>query len=230
MGQIAAVSLWLPTASQATETQLWSVHGFGVKVGELRIKTTQTQDSYAGNGQFQTTGLAGVLKRIRFRIAANGRVQQAQLLPKSYDGFIDTGRRVSETKLRFVNAMPKKVAGNQDPETPISDDAKRGALDPMTMMWHTVRDQSDDTLCTLNKTQFDGTRLVRITLTKRDGDARTATCSGTYDRIGGYSVEELAELKTSPLQIIYQREGTLWRAQEIHLTSRHGKAKLRRQE
>lgn len=230
LGQIAAVLLLLPTASLASETQLWSVHGFGLKVGELRITTTQTQATYAGSGQFQTTGLAGVLKRIRFRIAADGRVKQTRLLPKSYDGFIDTGRRVSETKLRFSNGLPKKIAGKQDPETPISDAAKRGALDPMSMMWHTVRDQSDATICTLDQTQFDGTRLVRITLTKRKGDAQSVTCSGTYDRIGGYSAEELAELKTSPLQITYQRVGDLWRAKEIRLTSRHGKAKLLRQE
>ncbi|WP_270727410.1 DUF3108 domain-containing protein [Shimia sp. Alg240-R146] len=224
------MTLGLPAAAAANETQLWSVHAFGLKVGELRVATTQTATTYKGSGAFKTTGLAGVLKRIRFEISANGRVRQDQLVPTAYDGAIDTGRRVSETKLRFSNGLPTKTAGAQDPETPISDAAKQGAIDPMTMMWLTLRSQTDGTLCQFDQTQFDGTRLVRITLKNRDGDAAKVTCSGTYDRIGGYSAEELAELKTSPLSITYARVQGTWQASEIHLTSRHGKAKLFRKD
>ncbi|KPA21539.1 hypothetical protein shim_22460 [Shimia sp. SK013] len=232
LGQRVALCapLILPTAAAANESQLWSVHAFGLKVGELRVATSQTSTTYKGRGAFKTTGLAGILKRIRFEIAANGAVRQASLVPAAYDGSIDTGRRVSETKLRFANGLPTKTAGAQDPETPIPDTAKQDAIDPMTMMWLTLRDQTDATLCQLDQTQFDGTRLVRITLKNRDGDANKVTCSGTYDRIGGYSADELAELKTSPLSITYERVADMWQASEIHLTSRHGKAKLFRKD
>ncbi|SFK84488.1 DUF3108 domain-containing protein [Shimia haliotis] len=227
-----ALGVWLaaPAPLLADQAQLWSVHAFGLKVGELKIRSTSTPATYNGNGTFKTTGLAGVLRRIRFTIAAHGTPRGADLLPMAYDGFIDTGRRVSETKLRFQGGLPIKIAGDQDPETPISNAAKRGALDPMSMMLLTVRDQSDATLCTINETQFDGTRLVRINLRTRNDAGDHVECSGTYDRIGGYSADELAELKTSPLSITYHRQDGLWQAQEIRLTSRHGKAKLLRQE
>ena len=222
--------LALPTVASADDTQLWSVHAFGLKIGELNLAAQTTKSTYKGNGSFKTTGLAGVLRRIRFTIAANGKARGDDLSPIAYDGFIDTGKRVSETKLRFKNGQPNKTAGDQEPETPISDAAKQGALDPMTMMLLTVRDQTDATLCNINQTQFDGTRLVRITLKSRKGSNDKVTCSGTYDRIGGYSADELAELKTSPLSITYTRTDDLWRASEIRLTSRHGKAKLLRRD
>lgn len=229
-GGALSLLLALPSVSQASEAQLWSVHAFGVKIGELRVGMSDSASAYKGSGSFTTTGLAGVLKRIRFTIAAAGTKRGTLMMPDAYSGFIDTGKRVSETKLRFEGNLPVKTAGDQEPETPISDAAKRGALDPMSMMWLTIRDQTDATLCSVNQTQYDGTRLVRITLQTRKGDANEVTCAGTYDRVGGYSAEELAELKTSPLSITYTRAGDIWRASEIQLTSRHGKAKLRRRE
>lgn len=229
-GAALCLLLGLPTTAKASEAQLWSVHAFGLKVGELSVTSVETKTTYKGQGAFKTTGLAGVLRRIRFSISASGKFNGPRLLPAAYDGFIDTGKRVSETKLRFKGTLPVKTAGDQEPETPITDAAKRGALDPMSMMFLTIRDQTDATLCSVNQTQYDGTRLVRITLQTRSGDANQVTCSGTYDRIGGYSAAELAELKTSPLSITYTRDGDLWRATQIQLTSRHGKAKLRRQE
>jgi len=212
------------------ETQKWSVHAFGFKVGELNVTGKQTRSAFSGNGTFHTTGLAGVLRRIRFTAQSKGTVKGAKIAPSRYSGFIDTGKRVSETTLTFSGTLPRKTAGAQTPATPISDKAKRGAVDPMTMMWLTLRDRKADKLCTLDQTQYDGTRLVRITLKSRQNGDDKVTCSGTYGRIGGYSAEELAELKTSPLSIVYTPEGDLWRASEVHLTSRHGKAKLFRRD
>ena len=97
-------------------------------------------------------------------------------------------------------------------------------------MWLTLRDQTTDTLCNIRQTQFDGTRLVRITLQTRNDDGDSVTCSGTYDRIGGYTEAENAEIKTSPLAIRYQRDGEVWKADHVRVSTRHGKARLYRQE
>ncbi len=51
-----------PGAGQAE--QLWSVHAFGIKVGELRVTMSQDAGQYQGNSLFQTTGVAGLFKRI----------------------------------------------------------------------------------------------------------------------------------------------------------------------
>jgi len=228
---LLCAAVGMPQAGQAnSETQKWSVHAFGFKVGELDVAAQQTQSTFSGKGSFYTTGLAGALRRIRFTVQSQGAVRGSKITPARYDGYINTGKRVSETSLSFTGNLPRKTAGAQTPAAPISDQAKRGAIDPMTMMWLTLRNQKADKLCTLDQKQFDGTRLVRITLKSRQNGNGKVTCTGTYDRIGGYSADELAELKTSPLSIVYTPEGDLWRASEVHLTSSHGKAKLFRRD
>ncbi|WP_353315122.1 DUF3108 domain-containing protein [Shimia sp. NS0008-38b] len=227
---LCAASFWSVPTQAEEQNQLWSVHAFGLKVGELHLSATQTANSYSGTSNFKTTGLAGVLRRVRFTISGAGVLRQGTMQPRTYDGAIDTGKRVSQTSLRRQNGVLVKTQGAQDPEVPIPAAATKGAFDPLSMMWLTLRDQSETSLCQITQTQFDGTRLVRITLRTRHNDADLVTCSGKYDRIGGYSAEELAELKTSPLSITYRKEGAVWRAQEVRLTSRHGKAKVIRQQ
>ncbi|MEP2531342.1 DUF3108 domain-containing protein [Shimia sp.] len=212
------------------EGQSWSVHAFGIKVGELKLSVSESPDQYTGTGSFRTTGLAGVLRRIRFTVSSRGRVTSSGYRPLAYEGEIDTGRRVSETRLDFSGRAPVKTSGAQSPAVPIAEKALRGAHDPMTVMWQSLKDKTDATLCRLNQTQFDGTRLVRITLTNRTGDQDAVTCSGTYDRIGGYTADELAEMKTSPISVSYDRSETGWRATTIRVETRHGKASLYRQD
>ncbi|WP_280636563.1 DUF3108 domain-containing protein [Shimia sp. R10_1] len=222
--------LCLSAAKADTTNQLWSVHAFGLKVGELTLEMDESAERYKGAGSFQTTGLAGVLRSIRFTVSGAGTRNGSDLKPAKYDGYINTGKRVSETSLVAKNDLLIKTKGAQSPATPIAPNRTKGALDPMSMMWLSLRDQTDATLCQIEQTQFDGTRLVRITLKTRQPDGDSVTCSGTYDRIGGYSDEELAELKTSPLSVTYSREGEFWRATEVRLTSRHGRAKLIRRD
>lgn len=226
---LCAAVAWLPGQSNAGDDQLWSVHAFGLKVGELTLSVEETETRFEGKSSFKTTGLAGALRRIRFTVTSKGKVNGSTVAPASYNGFIDTGRRVSETALSFSGGLPRKVSGEQSPAVPIPEAEKRGALDPMTMMWLTLRDQSDTSLCNLQQTQFDGTRLVRITLKSRSGNGTAVTCTGTYDRIGGYSKAEIDEMKISPLTIAYTKQGAVWKAEEVRVTTRHGKAKLFRQ-
>ena len=144
---LLCAAVGLPHAGQAnTETQKWSVHAFGFKVGELDVAAQQTQITFAGKGSFTTTGLAGALRRIRFTVQSQGAVRGSNIAPTRYDGFIDTGKRVSETTLTFTGTLPRKTAGAQTPAAPISDKAKRGAVDPMTMMWLTPREQDAPSL------------------------------------------------------------------------------------
>lgn len=229
---LCAALLCAPMAQADTTKQLWSVHAFGLKVGEVTLNVDSDAQRYQGSGSFRTTGLVSILRDIRFSVSGQGTEAANSLKPQRYEGHINTGKRISETSLTAQNGLLIKTKGTQNPATPIAPEATKDALDPMSMMWRILRDQSSATLCQVDQTQFDGTRLVRITLTTRRtegaGKDTRVTCSGTYDRIGGYSAEELAELTTSPLSVTYQPAGDLWRAQEVRLSSRHGKAKLLR--
>lgn len=218
-----------PTIVMA-EKQTWSVHAFGLKVGELSVSVKETATSYSGKGSFRTTGLAGALRRARFNISGRGAISSNTPRPQHYEGYIDTGKRVSETTLAFKGGVPIKTKGKQKSKTPIARAQLRGAFDPLTVMWLSLQDKTDGELCTLQQKQFDGTRLVHIKLLSRKNQGEKVTCSGTYDRIGGYSQKELDIMKVSPLSITYTRQGAMWRATEIHLTSRHGKARMFRRD
>ncbi|MEQ9695064.1 DUF3108 domain-containing protein [Shimia sp. SDUM112013] len=213
-------------AGPATSEQLWSVHAFGVKVGELRVKMQETGSTYQGAGKFETTGLVGIVASIRFDAASNGRIGPDGYVPSRYEGHINTGKRVSETELLFSGGTPKEVSGKQDPAVPIQPTDLAGALDPMTLMWMTLRDLPAPPACTQDEKQFDGTRLARLRLTERIEDGAEITCAGSYDRLGGYTSEELAEMSRSPTSVTYRLEDGTWRASKVRLSSRHGPATL----
>ena len=226
----AALILSLATPAIAEETQNWSAHAFGIKVGELNVHMQEDTRTYTGSATFQTTGLAGVLARIRFDIKTSGTREQLIYAPHTYSGDIDTGRRQSRTAVDFSRPLPRKTKGDQTPASPIPDKALKGAIDPLTMLWLTLKDRPAETLCTLKQRQFDGTRLVEITLTTRETRKSRVICSGTYHRLGGYSAEELREMPVTPLSVIYEPHGALWRPTKLGLRSHHGPATLVRRD
>lgn len=222
-------ALSLVCAAPGLTDQLWSVHPFGLKVGELGVAMEEDENTYSGAGHFRTTGLVGVLARIRLDISGTGHKSDAVRTPLTYEGRIDTGRRKSRTELVFSEPVPRKVAGPDNPAVAIPNAALKGAIDPFTMMWLTIGDRSAP-LCQFERSQFDGTRLVAIRLTERETDGDLVTCHGIYDRLGGYTPEELDEITQSPLSITYEPHAGSWRAVRVKLQSRHGPATLKRRD
>lgn len=216
-------------ALPASADQLWSVHGYGIKVGEMQVAMTQANGTYKGSGKFRTTGLVGALARIHFDVTSNGQISGDALKPKNYKGSIDTGKRQSQTTLDFSRNIPRKTAGEDAPAVPIAPNLLNGAIDPMSMMWLTLRD-TDTPTCDFDQTQFDGTRLTAIRLKRREVDDGDVICHGSYDRLGGYTQEELDEMSTSPLAITYRKSGDTWRTVKVHVRTRHGPATLHRRD
>ncbi len=215
-----------PGAGQAE--QLWSVHAFGIKVGELRVTMSEDADQYQGSSVFQTTGVASLFKRIRFDIRAKGQHKDMRWIPDAYSGDIHTGRRQSKTALDFSGLVPKQTAGDDAPAVPISDQALVGAVDPMTMTWLTLGLEREDDPCDFDQTQFDGTRLIAIRFQSREEKAGLIVCRGVYDRLGGYTEKELREITKSPLAITYKKTKTGWQATRLDIHTRHGPATLHR--
>ena len=226
---LVGMTLTTPALAQDT-TQLWSVHALGVKVGELRVSFSQNGTHYDGSGLFQTTGMVRLLARIKFDVTSQGRITTTGYQPSQYKGHIDTGKRVSKTELAFAGGTVQKVSGSHPERVPIPAQALRGVIDPMTMMWQSLRDRQDTDLCTLDGTQYDGTRVAAIRMTTRQQDGADVTCVGSYDRLAGYTAQELAEMSTSPASVTYQKSGNLWRAIKVKVTTRHGTATLHRRD
>lgn len=223
---IAAVLALLPLLAQAD--QLWSVHAFGLRVGELTVDMQENGARYSAKSQFKTTGLAGVVATIRFDIEASGARAGDVFDPALYRGNIHTGRRQSVTALDFSGAVPHKTEGDDAPAVPIDDAALIGAIDPMTMMWQVLRSRA--TPCRVDGTQYDGTRLVAIRLLRSRQEGENLVCEGAYHRLGGYTQEELDEITVTPLEVTFARSGDVWRAEKVWVKTRHGPATLKRRD
>ncbi|WP_372886910.1 DUF3108 domain-containing protein [Shimia sp.] len=226
-GLLALTGAALPGAGRAEE--LWSVHAYGLKVGELRLAMEEEAGGYRGASLFRTTGIAGLLRRIRFDIRAEGRREGAGWRPLRYSGDIHTGRRQSRMALDFSGPVPLRTAGEDAPAVPIAEQALAGAIDPMTMAWLTLGARRQDP-CAFDQTQFDGTRLTAIRFERGEEAEGMRICHGVYDRLGGYSAEELAEITRSPLSIRYRPTASGWQAVRLDIRTRHGPATLHRRD
>lgn len=216
----------MPQAAGAGEiTGRYAVHALGLKVGELVLSGTLEARRYTASSQFRTTGLAGAVARVRFVLRASGQRQGAHFLPESYQEDMNTGRRESQARLSYAEGIARTSLSGQ---SEIDEEARRGAVDPMTAMLMLLRDRQSDGLCDLRQRIFDGTRLSELRLTARRQSGDAVICSGSYRRLAGYSAEELQRRHEFPLQVHYLPEAGAMRAQRIRVETIYGPALLLR--
>ena len=189
------------------DSHRYAVSMFGVRVGQMQLETREGTRDYALAARFRTTGVAGLLARVRFDMQATGRVNGPWLSPRSYREDVDTGRRVSSADLSFA-------AGD-------------GRLDLMSAFWLGLRDRPVALGCALEARTFDGTRELRVTLRPAGESATTVTCVGEVRRGAGYTAEELAQRRAFPVEATYRRVGDLLRFHQLKVHTLHGKAILR---
>ena len=189
------------------EGRSYDLSMFGVKIGQMDLEAREGARDYALEAQFRTTGVVGLLARVRFDMAARGKVQGPRLSARQYREDMDTGQRQSATQLAF--------------------DAGDARMDLLSAFWMGLRDRPAALGCALDARTFDGQRELRVTLAPAGETATTVTCTGAIHRVAGYSPEELAERRSFPLEATYRRVGDRLRFHRLKLNSLHGKATLR---
>ncbi|WP_243612509.1 DUF3108 domain-containing protein [Shimia aestuarii] len=209
--------------------QLWFVETLGLKVGEFRLAVTETETRYAGRAVFRTTGLADLLAGVRVDLSTTGIRGNTHPRPHIYQGDIHTGRRQARAEVDFSTTPPRVLQSLAPPASPITPAALAETIDPLTLLWLTLRDQKT-VPCPPQRRHFDGTRVASVDFPRQTRTDRTITCHGTYRRLFGYSAEELSERQSAPLSVTYQRNGLFWRATRLTLKARHGRATLIRQD
>lgn len=226
--QICALALLLCAAFPARADQFWTVHALGFKVGEFRLAVNETSSRYAGRAKFQTTGLADLLAGVRLDLSARGRLANGSPSPLFYEGDIHTGSRQARTRVDFTTTPPRALETSDQPASPIPPASLKSALDPMTLLWQTLKDRPAAT-CPPPRRHFDGTRVAALRFSKSTRTGETLTCDGTYQRLHGYSAKELSERTSAPVSITYQKRGPLWRATRLTAeTRRIGATLIRR--
>lgn len=228
---IAASCLAQPAAAETEHAGVFDVYVRGVKAGMLAFSGVENDAAYSAVGYVKSTGLLAVIAKIRYDARSKGRRKGAKLIPSSY--FEQTsGSRNNESILTYRGGTPlvKKYTPPREPAPwDVPPATQSGTLDPMSVLYSTLKDVPGDAVCNSDIRMFDGRRASRVTLTGKVGEGDGFTCQGEYRRIKGWHPEELAEKSRFPFSLTYAKVGDdLYRVTQVTTDTTVGRATLKR--
>jgi hypothetical protein len=204
-GAVLALGLAGPAPGESLNST-FSVRLYGAPVGRMVVAANGDGRAYAAKGEFRTTGLVGLLARVRFTMRARGVGTLPDLRARSYSEDLDTGYRASATSLSF---------GADDPR-----------IDPLTAFIAALLDRPTEAGCAFDGQTFDGERSMRIRIRAADKSATGLTCSGLLQRLSGYTAEEMAEATDFPFTVEFTRSGEQLVVRRADVTTIHGQVAL----
>jgi hypothetical protein len=219
-----------PAAAQ--EAVIFDLSIRGLPVGTVSFAGQQTGRRYAVTGKLETSGLAAMIRTMRYEGVAKGSVAGRRFTPARYVETANTGKRRSEGVMEYRRGVPQVKSynppraagdGGVDPAT------QGGTVDPLTALFATLRDVPQGQECNLALKLFDGKRGSRITLGAPTAVDGGVTCPGEYRRVAGFSAEDMAEKTRFPFTVTLVPDGTgMMRVSDVAMDSLYGKARLTR--
>ncbi|SOB94334.1 DUF3108 domain-containing protein [Rhodobacter maris] len=228
-----ALALAQPVQADQTDHIVFDVVLGGIKAGELVIDGKITAGRYGAQGMMQTTGLAGMLKKIRYEAAADGRFAQGRFSPRSTEVLSQRGDNRSRNTVIYNGGVPVSVI-HEPPRASRPNDvdpAKQGGtIDPLTALYAVLRDVPPAEACKLSVTMFDGTKRSEVALSAPRPSGKGVTCAGEYRRIAGFSDKEMAEKTRFPFTLTYAptADGAHLQVVDISTETILGKGRLKR--
>jgi hypothetical protein len=193
-------------ARAETERVSFGVRLFGLPVGVMATAINTEANGYAAASQFRTTGVVGLVARVRFEMESRGRGVHPDFDPAYYREDMDTGFRTSSSELALA-----------------PNDAR---VDPLAAILSILSDREAGRGCAVSGQTFDGKRSMSFELVEnRRGDAGV-TCTGVAVRLSGYTAEEMAEATHFPFTVDYDLSGAWLRVQRAVVETIHGKVAL----
>jgi hypothetical protein len=210
LGLAAALGVLLALPASGENAQAsFNVRLFGAPVGQMVLAKNAEGMAYAAKGEFRTTGLVGLLARVRFTMSARGVGAMPDLRPRSYEEDVDTGYRTSAVRVSFA-----------------ASDAR---IDPLTGLIAALIDRDAAMGCAFDGRTFDGKRAMRIQIRPTAGSLDDVlTCAGHLTRLSGYTVDEMADAVSFPFSIRFERVGDRLVAKHAEIDTIHGKVALLR--
>ena len=225
------VCLPLPALSQ-TAAGDFDLLVRGIKAATVHFSAHQDRSDYTVKGRVQTTGLAALIKRLRYDGAATGSVIKGRFAPTTYSESADTGRRQSDATLVYANGVPRLTAyspavaltpGDVDPAT------MGGSVDPLTALYATLRAIDAGRECNLSLDLFDGKRASKLQISAPKTVGNTVTCEGAYIRVQGFTAKEMAKQPRFPFTLTYAPAATgQMQVVEVISETIYGKVTLKR--
>ncbi len=216
--------------AQSRDEGRFDIMLLGLKAGELRFVGTVQDDRYVTSGRLGSTGILAFVREVSYVASAEGRVLSDRFVPSRYTESTDTGSRVSEAEMDYVNGTPqvKRYAPARDPRPEdVDPSTQSGTVDPMTALYALLRDVPRTDACTLNVRMFDGRRASRVQMSPEAESENRIDCNGAYVRVAGFSEEDMAERRVFPFTLRYApAPNGRWRVERVELRTLYGRARL----
>lgn len=205
---VALFILALPANAQtSTEVQRFSVYVSGLKAGTLQTVITKNGKAFSVSGTLSPTRFKRSIRDVGYAGQSSGTFGKT-FTPRRYSGHTKTGDRTSKVQMRFNGGVPSvdSYQPEREPRDYDIDPAKqRGVIAPLTAAATVFRDQPSATLCNRTIPMFDGRRRSELTLAPPTSEGDSATCTGTYTRIAGFSPQDMQERVNFPFTLMYTR-------------------------
>ena len=201
----------LPAAADQTDRIVFDVMLKGIRAGELAINGRIEGNRYGANGTLQTSGLVGMLRKLRYDATSSGAVSGARFTPFRYTEKANTPSRQSENVIVYKGGVPVSVSSNPPRaarERDVDPAAQGGTLDPLTALYAVLRDVDPTEACRLDVRMYDGARRSQVKLSAPKPMAGGGvTCTGEYRRLAGFSDKDMAERTRFPFTLVYEPTG-----------------------
>lgn len=229
---LAAALASSPGHAGPKESAVFDLTLRGLPAGSLSVSGTVTGARYAAAGVLQSGGFLALVKKIRYDARAKGVVRDGVFTPTRYEEDADTGKRQSQSVMRYENGVPQ-VKVHKPPKPPRPEDidpaTQGGTVDPLTALYAALRDVPEAEACKLKLFLFDGRRRSQVMLTDPRPVEGGLACTGEYRRLEGFSEKELAEKVRFPFTLHYAPLGNgHLRVVEISMDTLYGKGRLKR--
>ena len=189
-----------------TERISFGVRLFGLPVGVMATAINTEANGYAAASQFRTTGVVGLVARVRFEMESRGRGAHPDFDPAYYREDMDTGFRTSSSELALA-----------------PNDAR---VDPLAAILSILSDRKAGRGCAVSGQTWDGKRSMSFELAEYGRGDQGLTCTGVAVRLSGYTAEEMEEATHFPFTVDYDLSGAWLRVQRAVVDTIHGKVAL----
>lgn len=230
----AALFASVSAASSENDSLTYEIYVYGFKLGVLRVELAQTDTRYAAAGRVTTTGLMAKIAKFEFDGKVKGYRKNSEYWPDAFSATIFRKTSESTVRMTYRDRIPNVLEHSPQRaarETDVNPAEQKGAVDLISSAYMILRDVPREQLCDKSVQIFDGRRRSQIRQEKPKVTGDTARCRGYYQRLAGFSANEMAEQTTFPFMLFYemQKDGN-YRLISIETDSVVGSAKMVRRD
>jgi hypothetical protein len=216
LAALAAGTIAAPAHAQPPASSLgvgYTITFWAIPFGHTHYDGTITPNAYSAKMHFETSGIVSLFWKSKIDATVNGNIGPHTITPVVYDSYSqDRDKPMQRVKVSFDAPVPVTLAepGYNTTKNPVSDEQKKGALDPMSAITALLSGVkvTDKDPCGTGVQVFDGRRRYDVNfsyikdepvkLTNGAFAGKAHLCQIHYNQIAGYKQKILKEGKSLP--------------------------------